>query len=198
MADLNKRTFKKIQEHLFADNDKLPAEIQLSPTEIKIRERYQNVFSYWLSKPTLSDAQIIHYMRSELGMSHRNAQRDIFNVKILLGNVRNANKEWQRYKLIHIIDKAIAIAETNGNSKDMILAADKLGKYTQLDKPDAIHIPWDEIIPWEIEPTGDVSVLGIKPIPNLKEVQRKMRKKYNSTLIEEVEFEVVDNDKGNE
>ncbi len=41
----------------------------------------------------------------------------------------------------------------NNNSKDMILAADKLGKYTQLDREDPQKIPWDEIAFRVIEDT---------------------------------------------
>ena len=195
MSEYRTKFFEKIQLYLFDDNSKLPVPVRFTAKELEIRERFKNIFTYWLSKPTLSDTQIIHYMRSELGMSEAQAYRDINKVKILLGNVQNANKEWQRYKLIHMIDKSFAIAESNGNSKDMILATDKLGKYTQLDKQDPVQIPWNEIIPWQIEPTGDVSILGIKPIPNLKEAQRKMREKYNSPLIEEASFEEIKDDK---
>ncbi len=180
-----------MQLYLYDDNDKLPVTVQFTSKELEIRERYKNIFTYWMSKPTLSDRQIVSYMRSELGMSESSCYRDINKVKILLGNVRNAEKEWQRYKLIAMIDKAFAIAEANNNSKDMILAADKLGKYTQLDKEDPQRIPWDEIVPWEIEPSGDVSVLGIEPIKNLRDVQKKMREKYNAPLIEETAFEDV-------
>ena len=124
----------------------------------------------------------------EMGMSRSQAYRDIHNVKVLLGNVRNATKEWHRYKLIAMLDKAYEFAERNRDAKGMIMAADKLGKYTQLDKEDTQKIPYDEIVPQPFEITDDVSVLGLKPIENLKEKQRKMREKYGAALIEDAEI----------
>ncbi len=179
--------FEKLQLYLFDEEDKIPSYHAFSEQELKIKKRYANVFAYWIDKPTLSDKKIVQYIMSEFGIKKTQAYRDVNNIKILLGNVRNAAKEWQRYKLIAMLDKAYEIAERRKDVKAMILAADKLGKYTQLDKEDTMKIPFDEIVPpsWEI--TGDVTVLGIKPIPNLEEKKKQLREKYGGTLIEEAE-----------
>lgn len=185
--------FDKLQLYLFDDENDLPARVTFSPYELEIKRRYMKVFSYWIDKPTLSDKKIIQFMISELGLQKTQAYKDLGNIKILLGNVRNAAKEWQRYKLIAMLDKAYEIAEKRNNAGAMILAADKLGKYTNLDKEDTVHIPYDEIVPQSFEPTNDVSVLGIQPIPNLRDKQLKLREKYGASLIEEIEYEPVDN-----
>jgi hypothetical protein len=181
-------TFDKIQLYLYDDNTNIPAAHQFSDSEIEIKKRYAAVFTFWIDKPTLSDKKIINYMISELDLSKSQAYRDLYNIKILLGNVRNATKEWQRYKLIAMLDKAYEFAEKKKDAKSMILAADKLGKYTQLDKEDAIKIPYDEIVPQNFDITPDVSVLDLVPIENLQEVQSKMRKKYGGALIEDAEI----------
>ena len=180
--------FEKLQLYLFDEEDKIPDYHQFTEHELEIKKRYSNVFAYWIDKPTLSEKKITQYIRTEFKLSKTQAYRDLQKIKVLLGNVRNATKEWQRYKLIAMLDKAYEIAERKKNEKNMILAADKLGKYTQLDKEDSQKIPYDEIIPptWEI--TGDVTVLHIEPIKNLEEKQKKMREKYGGTLIEEAEL----------
>jgi len=180
--------FEKLQLYLFDDEDKIPDYHQFTKHELEVKKRYSNVFAYWIDKPSLSEKKIIQYLISEFNLSKTQAYRDLHKIKVLLGNVRNATKEWQRYKLIAMIDKAYEIAEKRKDAKSMILAADKLGKYTQLDKQETQKIPYDEIIPpsWEI--TGDVKVLNIKPIENLEEKQKKMREKYGGTLIEEAEI----------
>jgi hypothetical protein len=179
---------EKIQLYLFDENENIPEEHRFSAEQLQIKKRYATVFSYWIDKPTLSDRKIVFFMQTELGVSKPQAYRDIAAVKLLLGNVRNATKEWQRFKLISMIDKAYEIAERSKDAKAMILAADKLGKYTQLDKEDSLQIPYDEIVPQPFEFTGDVTVLGLKPISNLKEKQKHLREKYGSSLIEDAEI----------
>jgi hypothetical protein len=185
----NKLTFfDRLQIYLFDDNPDVPSWHRFTEKELEIKKRYLAVFSFWIEKPTLSDKKIIQFMVQSLGLSKSQAYRDINCIKILLGNVRNANKEWQRYKLISMLDRAYELAEANKNSMAMIKAANVLGKYTQLDKEDAMPIPYDEIVPQSFEPTGDVSVLGIEPMKDLKERQRRLREKYGSTLIEDAEI----------
>ena len=197
--DKNKMTlFDRLQLHLFDENDNIPEHIRFSEKELEIKKRYVTVFTFWLDKPMLSDKKIIQFMTSNLGMSKTQAYRDIDKIKILLGNVRNANKEWQRYKLIAMLDKAYEMAEAARNSMAMIKAAQVLGKYTQLDKEETAAIPYDEIVPQSFEPTGDVSVLGIQPIKDLKDRQKKLREKYGSTLIEEASYEMLDGNSENE
>ncbi len=68
----------------------------------------------------------------------------------------------------------------------MIRAGQALVKVNKLDKDEAENIPWEDIIPLDLEPSTDVSVIGRKPIKNLKELQLKLRKKYG--LIEDAEI----------
>jgi hypothetical protein len=199
MSDQNKLSlFDRLQLHLFDDNDKVPEHLRFSEQELEIKKRYMTVFTFWLEKPMLSDKKIIQFMTMNLGMSKVQAWRDLAKIKVLLGNVQNANKEWQRFKLIAILDRALEIAEATKNSLAMIKAAQILGKYTQLDKEESAAIPYDEIVPQNFEPTGDVSVLGINPIRNLKERQKKLREKYGSTPIEDASFEMLENGPGDE
>lgn len=193
MADPNKMTlFDRLQMHLFDDNEKIPEHLRFSEQELEIKKRYMTVFTFWLEKPMISDKKIIQFMTVNLGISKVHAWRDLAKIKILLGNVQNANKEWQRFKLIAILDRAFEIAEATKNPMAMIKAAQILGKYTQLDKEEAQSIPYDEIVPQNFEPTGDVSVLGIQPMKDLKDRQKKLREKYGSTPIEEVPFEMLE------
>ena len=199
MADPNKMTlFERLQLHLFDENDKIPEHLRFNDLELEIKKRYMTVFTFWLEKPMLSEKKLIQFMMTNLGVSKVQAWRDIAKIKVLLGNVQNAKKEWQRFKVIAILDRALEIAETKKNEMAMIKAAQILGKYTQLDKEETLPIPYDEIVPQSFEPTGDVSVLGIQPIKNLKERQRKLREKYGSTLIEEATYEMIDGEDPNE
>lgn len=186
--------FDRLQLYLFDDETNIPSHHLFSEKELEIKKRYIAVYTFCIDKPTLSDKKVISFMTSELKLSKSQAYRDLPNIKILLGNVRNASKEWQRYKLIAMLDKAYEIAEKRKDAKAMILAADKLGKYTQLDKEDTQRIPYNEIVPQPFEPTDDVRVLGLDPIENLIERQRRLREKYGGVLVEDISFESVENE----
>ena len=72
----------------------------------------------------------------------------------------------------------------------MIMAADKLGKYNQLDKPDANELPFDEIAVQQFVPTDDPTSLGLKRDPDIREKKRRMLEKYSSEIeITDVSYE---------
>lgn len=127
-------------------------------------------------------------------VSQTQAYIDIQNVRILLGNVKNAGKEWIRYLVNETLKKAIDEADGMGAKgiKLRIMAANVLGKYNRLDREDAQEMPWEDILPQPIEPTEDPTVLKIKPLENKEEEIRKMYEKYKGEIeIEYVDYEEV-------
>lgn len=71
-------------------------------------------------------------------------------------------------------------------------AANYYGKYTQLDKEDILDKGYDKIVVQPFEPTDDPTVLGIKPIPNVREKIKTKIQQYWSDDIEDVSFEEVE------
>jgi hypothetical protein len=197
MADKN--TFlEKIHQHLFSD-DEVNVKIFTKPEQDMIH-RYRAVFTKWLDDWQLSDKEMCTYIMKEYGMSKTIAYKDISNIKHLLGNIEAAGKEFQRYRATEMIMQAYKLAndaETKLEvlrAESLIKAATAMVKIHKLNLSEADSIPWDKIIPANFEVTGDVSVLGITPIENLKELQAKLRAKYNqmpATKIEDVPFEDV-------
>jgi hypothetical protein len=157
----------------------------LSESDLNVLRRYKAGFTAWLDEPTMRDSEMRVFLIANYHVSESQAYRDIANLKFLLGNVRNANKEWQRYKVIDMLDEAYNRAKEANDVKAMVMAADKLGKYTQLDQKDDEVMPWEEIIPQTYEVTSDPSVLGITPIPNHRKKITDLLKKYS----DDIEFE---------
>lgn len=188
---IHEKTLRKIEKTLFSTGDKLP--VKMTEKELEIRKRYMALFHLMLERPEQKDVNLVSFLMEEFGIGKSQAFADVGNVKILLGNVQKTAKEWDRYVVTNMLKEAYEKAKDEGETKNMIYAADKLGKYTKLDQEEGRDIPWEEIVPLSIEPTGDVSTLGLKPIPNLKEKQEELRKKYgkieDATIIEEDEQE---------
>lgn len=195
----NKKTFlDKMHLHLF--DEKSGEDVVFNPHEQDRVIRYRAAFTKWLSEPHLRDAQMINYMETEFGLSERQAYRDLPMVKSLIGNVTIAGKEFQRHRANEMILKGYEIAkdaESNMEVKQamaMIRAGEALVKVHKLDKNDLDVRPFDDIIPLELEPSTDISVIGRKKIDNLDELKRKLRKKYGGESIQDVEFTEVNND----
>lgn len=195
----NKKQFlEKIHTHLFATDKEVAREF--TKTEQDMIIRYRAAFTKWLDDWHLSDKEMVSYIQTEYGMSRAVAYNDVANIKMLLGNVKTAGREFQRiranemiFKAYHMLDEAETALEVK-RAEGMIKAALALVKIHRLNHPDMEQMDWEDIKPAEFEVTGDVSVLGIEPIKNLEEVKAKLRAKYLKvkTKTEDAEFEIVE------
>lgn len=173
------------------------------PVEIEQIKRYRFAFSMYLETPSITDRTLVNDMVSNFGISMSQAYRDIANVKIILPSVKNAGREWIRYLVTEELKEIIEYTKRDDLSKakyidQRIAALDKLAKYNKLNQPDEIDFNWENIVPIPIEPTNDVSVLGVKPLENKEEFIRKMYEKYKGEIdIEDIVYQDV-NDNNDE
>ncbi len=167
---------EKIFDNLYRKPEE--AEVSFTPKQLETKKMSEDVFAKLLETPDMPDRDVVYYMINQYGTSQRQAYNNISTIKSVLGNVRNAAKEWHRYTVIKMLKEAFKLAKDNNRYKEMIMAADKLGKYTKLDKDEIEEIPWDQILPPAWEPTADPSVLNISIPENLNEHKEKLRRKY--------------------
>jgi hypothetical protein len=76
----------------------------------------------------------------------------------------------------------------------MIRAGEALVKVHSLDKNEMDYIQFEDIVPIELEPSTDISVIGRKPVANLEELKDKLRRKYGVQQVEDIEFTDLEND----
>lgn len=193
----NKQTFlQKMHLHLF---DEQGEKVVFDTREKDVVIRFRAAFTKWISEPHLRDVQMLNFLQG-FGISERQAYRDLPLIKALVGNITVAAKEFQRHRANEMILKGFEIArdaESNLEIKQalaMIRAGEALVKVHKLDKNDLDIRPFDDIVPLELEPSTDVSVIGRKRIENLEELKRKLRAKYGGEPIQDVEFTEVDDE----
>ncbi len=193
----NKQTFlQKMHLHLF---DEQGEKVIFDTREQDVVIRFRAAFTKWISEPHLRDVQMLNFLQG-FGISERQAYRDLPLIKALVGNITVAAKEFQRHRANEMILKGFEIArdaESNLEIKQalaMIRAGEALVKVHKLDKNDLDIRPFDDIVPLELEPSTDVSVIGRKRIENLEELKRKLRAKYGGEPIQDVEFTEVDDE----
>lgn len=185
-------TIQKIEKNMFLPSD--DAGITLTEAENEIRLRYQDCYTHWHDHPDKTDYQIISYLMTQHNVSRSQAYRDLTNIKYLLGNVKANSKEWLRFTVISMCKEAFQKARAKNDFVAMVLAADKIGKYGQVDQQDAEGINWDELPSPDFEPVGDVTVL--QPSlhdPKIEERRAALRAKYRGTEID-VPFEEINDE----
>jgi hypothetical protein len=193
----NKDSFiQRLHSHLFDEPDEMLQSFDKRERDMVIR--YRAAFTKWMTEPHLRDIEMVKYLSGEFAVSETMAYQDLPKIKFLIGNVRNASREFQRYRASEMILKGYQTALDATSQLEvkqamaMIQAAQALGKVHKLDKEELDNLVFDDIIPLELEPSTDVSVIGHKPIENLEELKAKLRRKYGSQPIEDADYTEIE------
>ena len=187
------QTLELCRVHLFDDVDKM-RENKLSQQAIDRISRLRAAFTLWNSYPLKKDAEIRDYIMRFSGVNKTAAYEDIQILKILLGDFAEAPKAYRRFQFNAMVEETYEMAKRRKDPKAMAAISATHGKYNQLDKEDAEKIPWAEIVVQPFEPTSDPTVIGIKPVANIREKIAAMKKKYMSDIAEDIDYEDVDFD----
>lgn len=180
------KTLETCRKYLYSDIDEIPDTYRQRVMRVRVG------FTFWYEFPTKTRTEVRDTITNEFNVASRTAYEDIQIIEVLLGNIQNPAKAWMRYRINSMLEEAYSKAELDNDVKGMVYAADKLGKYNQLDMPDAEPIPFDQIIPQSFEATEDPTPLGIKRDPNYRDKKRKMLEKYASeTQAIDVPYEEI-------
>lgn len=183
-----------MKEHIIDRIEKAlfnPEAVVLNDKENEIFARIRAVFTVRIENPMKSDAEIRDMLMNEFGISKSQAYRDIADTNLCLGNIKTAGKEWQRYRANKIVEDAYAaaVAGDHKTAKSLVLIANSLVKINRLDVDEGEHIPWDELVPQNFEPTTDPTVIGLKPIENLREKIEALKRKYIDDISVDIDYE---------
>lgn len=184
-------TIEVCEKYLFAGINEMTADG--IPELIQQRLiRLRDMYNFWLQFPRKKDLEIVDELEHRYKISKSTAYEDIRIIKRLLGDLARTTKDYHRYRFCQMIDETFDMAKRIKDARAMGAAANYYGKYTQLDKEDILDKGYDKIIVQPFEPTDDPTVLGIKPIPNVREKIKSKIQQYWSDDIEDVEFEEVE------
>lgn len=183
---------EKCNKYLFVDQSDLPVHFDKDEQDMILR--YRDAYTHWLAHPEKNDTEMIYYLTDILDVSKSTAYRDLARIKLLIGNVKSVSIEFHRHTANYMIREGYKMAVDAKTvlevkqAEAMIRAGQALVKVNKLDKDVSEQIPWENIIPLDLEPSTDVSVIGRKPIADLEKVMAKLRKKYGSAPVEDVPY----------
>lgn len=180
---------EKCQRYLFNRESELP---DLTPGQMAKLERYETCFVFWLENSHLSENDIVFYLMEHHNVSKSQAWRDVFDIKILLGNVSKARKEWERYRANNMIAEGYKRVQEAQNALDvkigeaMIKAGRAMADVHRLNKLDPEEMDWSKVNTPQVEPVYDPALIDTNmSISKINEVTRKL--KQDLGLIEDAE-----------
>lgn len=181
------------REHLFTDTDKL---VKNGLPEMTIRHlgRLRDIYNYWLAFPSKRDREIVAELRRRYGVSDPTAREDLRTIKTLLGDLQRVSKDYMRYRVTQMLERAYSKAEAEDNARDMVAAAKALATVHQLDKEDDRASVLDKLEPIKLIFTDNPEVIGIKRLPDFREKIKSMKEKYFAEQTEDVDYEEIDAD----
>lgn len=181
------------RQHLFEDVDKMQA-AGVPATTVQHLLRIRDIYSYWLSFPAKRDRDIVAELRSRYGLSDTSAREDLKLIKVLLGDLQKPTKDYMRYRVTMMLQRAYEKADAANDARNMVAAADKLAKVHRLHDEDERASVLDTLVPTRLIFTDDPTVIGLARMPDFREKIPKIKEKYFIEGTEDVEFEDIDAD----
>ena len=168
----------KYAEFLPLDSSEL--RLQMVPEDTIMRvERLRELSSYWRSYPSTSPKELVSRCMQLFHVGKSQAYDDIHLLKILIGNLEATTKEFARWRVNQMIEEDRQAARRDGDWRAVASMQKNYILNNQTDKPDTPDMAFDKIVPLQIEPTDDPSVLGIKAPKNLRARRDKLIKQFS-------------------
>ncbi len=165
-------------DYLPVDSSEL--RLQMVPEDTILRvERLRELSSYWRSYPSTSPKELVSRCMQLFHVGKSQAYDDIHLLKILIGNLEATTKEFARWRVNQMIEEDRQAARRDGDWRAVASMQKNYILNNQTDKPDTPDMAFDKIVPLQIEPTDDPSVLGIKAPKNLRARRDKLIKQYS-------------------
>ncbi|MCM1490712.1 MAG: hypothetical protein NC095_07795 [Muribaculum sp.] len=156
--------------------------------------RVREMHNWMVSNPRSTDREFAAEVMSRHKVSKTTAYSDLAIVKQLLPVLSSASREFHRWRASEMLLQTFKMAELRKDVRTMERAASSYARIHKVEIEDELKIPWEKIVPQQFTATDDPSVLGIKPIPNLREKINSLLEKYraDSIDIDDVEYEEAD------
>ena len=165
-------------EYLPVSSDELRQQLVPEDTIQRI-ERLRELSSYWRSYPSTSPKELVTRCMQIFKVGKSQAYDDIHILKILIGNLEATTKEFARWRVNQMIEEDRVAARRDGDWRAVASMQKNYILNNQTDKPDTPDMAFDKIVPLQLEPTDDPSVLGIKAPKNLRARRDKLIKQFS-------------------
>lgn len=165
------------------------------PQHIQVRLlRLRALYTFWLNFPSKTTREMVQQdMTMHPDIKQREAYDDIKLIKILIGNIEAETKEWHRFVFNRRTEEVYRQAMRDHDNRAAEKANADYAKYNRVGEIDPQPFDYDDIIPHQIEPTDDPTVIGIAPVKDLRGKIQRMKRKLGAD-IQDAEFVEIKDD----
>lgn len=156
--------------------------------------RLREMYNAWLSNPSMKNRQLRDAIMSRYNVSQSTAYSDINIIHQLVPLLSQKSRDFHRTRYNEMILETYAMAKARKDTKSMERAATSYAKYNRVDLEDEMAMPYDEIVIQPFCATLDVSVLGLKPIPDVYNHIARLTKELSRDFVDIVDVEYEDAD----
>ena len=165
--------------------------------------RLRSLYTFWLNFPDKGTREMVNQEKVMYPqLKERQCYDDIKLLKILIGNLEQESKEWHRHVFNARTERIYKEAMRAHDYRSAEKANADYAKYNKLDKDEIEQHDFSEIVPPVIEPTDDPTVIGLKPVKDLRGKIQKLKKKLGADIIDadfiELKDEETEPESGNE
>lgn len=168
------------------------------PQEMRTRLlRLRSLYTFWLNFPDKTTKEMVQQVKVMYpDIKQRQAYDDIKLLKVLIGNLEQESKEWHRHVFNQRTDMIYKAAMRAKDFRSAEKANADYAKYNKLNVDEPEPQNYSDIVPQMIIPTNDPSVIGIKPVKDLRGKIQRLKKKLGAD-IEDADFvEIKEDDQG--
>ena len=173
-------------------------ERRIAQTVIERIHRLRGMYAYWLQFPQKFDQDIVQYDMAMFKVGKSQAYDDLHIVRLILGNLQQASKDFMRWKINQDLEQDLKAARRAGDHRSVAAIEKNRILNNRTDKEDELELEFDKTIPQQFVPVDDPTVFGIKKLPDLRNRIRVLVKKYSDNSVQFAEYEELkeDNDNG--
>lgn len=165
-------------DYLPLDSEQLRRDLVPEDTIFRV-ERLRELSAYWRSYPQTTPKELVTRCMQLFKVGKSQAYDDIHILKILIGNLEATTKEFARWRANQMIEEDRLAARRDGDWRAVASMQKNYIINNQTDKEDSPDKAFEKIVPLQIEPTDDPSVLGIKDPKNLRQLRDKLIRRYS-------------------
>ena len=165
-------------DYLPLDSEQLRRDLVPEDTIFRV-ERLRELSAYWRSYPQTTPKELVTRCMQLFKVGKSQAYDDIHILKILIGNLEATTKEFARWRANQMIGEDRLAARRDGDWRAVASMQKNYIINNQTDKEDSPDKAFEKIVPLQIEPTDDPSVLGIKAPKNLRQLRDKLIRRYS-------------------